>query len=287
MKKIKSPFLRELTVYGMITVSIWIMVAGIYFFKFPNHFAFGGVTGFSSVISAVTGMTASAFTFWANMILLAAGFLFLGRSVGIKTVYASVLMSFSLDFLEKTVPLSAPVSSEPLMELVYAVFLPAIASAVLFHVGASSGGTDILAMILKKYSSMNIGAALLAVDLLAVLGSFAVFGPSTGLYSVLGLLAKSFLIDGIMDNINRCKCFNIVCSDPAPICDYIVNVLHRGATVYRAEGVFTHQDKTIIMTTMKRSQALKLRGHIKTVEPTAFIQIYNSSEIIGNGFIPI
>lgn len=285
MKRTGNPVLKTIQDYMIITVSIWIMVIGIYFFKFPNNFAFGGITGFSSVISAMTGISAGDFTFAANMALLIAGFLFLGKSVGVKTVYSSVLMSFSLSVLERLAPLSSTLTSEPLLELVFAVFFPAVGSAVLFYVGASSGGTDILAMILKKYSNMNIGMALLVVDVVAVAMAFWIFGPATGLYSVLGLTAKSLMIDQVIENINMCKCFSIICDNPEPICDYIINTLRRSATIYEAQGAFSHQNKTVIMVTMKRSQAVKLRNYIRRVEPAAFVQIYNSSEIIGNGFL--
>ena len=285
MKEIKNPTARVAAEYGVITISIWIMVVGIYFFKFPNNFAFGGVTGISTVISKMTHWSASDFTFIVNTSLLVGGFVFLGKSVGIKTVYASMLMSFSLSALERIYPMNAPLTPEPLLELMFAIFLPAVGSAVLFNIGASSGGTDIIAMVLKKYTSMNIGTALLVVDITSVIMSFFVFGPTTGLFSSLGLMAKSLVIDGVIENINLCKCFNIVCDDPEPICEYIIHKLNRSATVYEAQGAFTHHKKTVIMTTMKRSQAVKLRNYIRRIEPTAFILISNSSEIIGKGFL--
>lgn len=271
--------------YGMITGSIWIMVIGIYFFKFPNHFAFGGITGFSTLVSEVTGWSASDFTSVVNTALLVLGFLFLGRDFGVKTVYASMLMSISLSLLERLCPLTRPITQEPLLELLFAIFLPAAGTALLFHVGASSGGTDIIAMILKKHTSLNIGTVLMLVDLAAVVAAFFIFGPETGLFSTIGLAAKSLVIDDVIENINLCKCFNIICDNPDPICDYIINNLNRSATVYRAEGAFSHNEKTVIMTTMKRSQALKLRNYIRTVEPTAFMLISNSSEIVGKGFL--
>ncbi|MFR4441282.1 MAG: YitT family protein, partial [Hungatella sp.] len=149
----KNPWINGLWEYGIITVSILFMTVGTYFFKFPNNFAFGGVTGFSTVFSALTKWSASQFTLIVNMALLVLGFLFLGRGFGIKTVYASVLMSLGLSGLEKIWPMTAPLTQEPLLELVFAILLPAVGSAVLFNIGASSGGTDIIAMILKKYSS--------------------------------------------------------------------------------------------------------------------------------------
>ncbi len=271
--------------YGTITISIWIMVVGIYFFKFPNHFAFGGITGFSTVISELTTWSASDFTSIINTTLLAVGFLFLGRDFGIKTVYASLLMSASLSVLERLVPLDQALTTEPLLELMFAIALPAVGTAILFNIGASSGGTDIIAMILKKHTSFDIGTALMLVDVASVIASFFVFGPETGLLSTIGLAAKSLVIDDVIENINLCKCFNIICDDPEPICDYIIHTLNRSATVYHAEGAFSHHQKTVILTTMKRSQAMKLRSYIRQVEPTAFMLISNSSEIFGKGFL--
>ena len=269
----------------MITVSIWIMVIGIYFFKFPNHFAFGGITGFSTVISQVTLWSASDFTSVMNTVLLFLGLVFLGKSFGMKTVYATMVMSISLSLLERLCPMPQPLTRQPLLELLFAIFLPAAGTAILFNIGASSGGTDIIAMILKKYTSLNIGTVLMLVDIAAVAASFFVFGAETGLFSTIGLAAKSLVIDDVMENINLCKCFNIICDNPNPICDYIIHTLNRSATVYHAEGAFSHHDKTVIMTTMKRSQALKLRNFIRRTEPTAFMLISNSSEIIGKGFL--
>lgn len=284
-REIKNPFMRKLAEYGLITVSIWIVVVGVYVFKFPNNFAFGGVTGFSAVVSKMTHWSASDFTFIVNTALLVLGFLFLGTDVGVKTVYASMLMSLSLSAMERVFPMNAPLTTEPLLELIFAIFLPAVGSAILFNIGASSGGTDIIAMILKKHSSMNIGTALLVVDIASVAMAFFVIGPTTGLFSTLGLMAKSLVIDGVIESINMCKCFSIVCDDPDPICSYIIDTLNRSATVYEAKGAFTHHEKTVIMTTMRRGQAVRLRNYIRNVEPSAFMMITNSSEIIGKGFL--
>ncbi len=284
LKDIKNPFARTLAEYGLITVSIWIMVVGIHFFKFPNHFAFGGVTGFSAVFTPLLHCSASTFTTVANYALLVLGFVFLGKSVGTRTVYATIVMSASLQLLDVAAPVSGTLTDQPMLELVFAIMLPAVGSAILFNIGASSGGTDIIAMILKKYTSMNIGSALMAADAAAVAVSFALYGPSTGLYSVLGLVAKSLVVDDVIENMNLCKCFNIVCEHPQPICDFIIHDLKRSATTFEAKGAYTDSRKTVIMTTMRRSQAIRLRNFIRKQEPNAFIMIENSSEIIGKGF---
>ena len=266
-----SKLRRTCIQYGLITVATLIMVVGIYVFKFPNNFSFGGVTGIAVLLAKLSLFSASTWTFILNMALLVLGFLFLGKSFGIMTVYVSVLMSVGLSVLEKLFPMSAPLTNQPVLELIFAIFLPAFASAILFNVGASGGGTDILAMILKKYTPINIGTALFCVDLLITIAACFVFDPTTGLFSFTGLMAKSLVIDGVIENINLCKYFTIVCNDPQPICDFIHKELRRSATVFSAEGSFTHKDKYVIMTVMKRSQAVQLRNYIRFHEPTAFI----------------
>ena len=270
--------------YAVLTIATLIMVVGIYVFKFPNNFSFGGVTGIAVILAKVTSITPGTWTFLINMALLVLGFVMLGKSFGIKTVYVSVLMSVSLSAIEKLFPMSHPLTSQPVLELIFAIFLPAFASAILFNVGASGGGTDILAMVLKKYTTFNIGTALFIVDLLITVAACFLFDPQTGLFSFTGLMAKSLVIDGVIENINLCKYFTIICDDPVPICDFITKNLNRSATIFRAEGTYPHSEKTIILTVMKRSQAVMLRNYIHLNVPGAFMMITNSSEIIGKGF---
>ena len=270
--------------YAVLTIATLIMVVGIYVFKFPNNFSFGGVTGIAVILAKVTSITPGTWTFLINMALLVLGFVMLGKSFGIKTVYVSVLMSVSLSAMEKLLPMSHPLTSQPVLELIFAIFLPAFASAILFNVGASGGGTDILAMVLKKYTTFNIGTALFIVDLLITVAACFLIDPQTGLFSFTGLMAKSLVIDGVIENINLCKYFTIICDDPVPICDFITKNLNRSATIFRAEGTYTHSEKTIILTVMKRSQAVMLRNYIHLNVPGAFMMITNSSEIIGKGF---
>lgn len=270
--------------YAILTFATLVLVVGVYVFKFPNNFSFGGVTGIAVVLGKLGGLTPSSYTFIINMALLVLGFIFLGKGFGIKTVYVSVLTSVGLSAAEILFPMSGPLTNQPVLELIFGIGLPAFSSAILFNVGASSGGTDIVAMILKKYTSFNIGTALLLVDVAIAVSSFIVFDATTGLFSVTGLMAKSLVIDGVIENINLCKYFTIICEDPEPIKDFIINELHRGATIYKAEGAYTHTEKTVILTAMKRSQAVQLRNFVRQTEPTAFITITNSSEIIGKGF---
>ncbi|MCI8391723.1 MAG: YitT family protein [Roseburia sp.] len=280
----KGRAMRVFEEYAVLTVATLILVTGVYAFKFPNNFSFGGVTGLAIVLSAVIPVSAGTITFVINMLLLVVGFMFLGRGFGVKTVYVSVLTSAGLSLAEILFPMRQPLTSQPVLELMYAIVLPAFSSAILFNIGASGGGTDIIAMILKKYSKLDIGVSLFLVDLGIVIASCFVFDTTTGLFSMAGLLAKSLVVDNVIESINLCKYFTIICNEPEPICEFITKKLNRSATVYTAEGAYGHNKKTIVITIMKRNQAVELRNFIRLNQPTAFIAITNSSEIIGKGF---
>lgn len=284
MRLSKATLRQTILEYLMLTAATLILVLGVYLFKFPNHFSFGGVTGIAVVLSAVLPASPGSITFIINVALLVLGFLFLGKDAGIKTVYVSLLTSLGLSVAELISPMEHPLTTEPVLELVFAIVLPAFSAAILFNMGASSGGTDIIAMILKKYTTLNIGTALFIVDLGIVVAACFVYDTQTGLFSLCGLLAKSLVVDGVIENINLCKYFTIICDDPDPICDFILNDLNRSATVYHAQGAYQHNDKTVIITITKRSQAVELRNFIRKTQPGAFIAITNSSEIIGKGF---
>ena len=260
------------------------MAAGIYFFKFANNFTFGGITGLAVTIAKFTPLSASDFSFIANILLLIIGWIILGKTFAAKTAYSTILLSVTLSVLERVYPMSHPLTNEPLLELVFAILLPALGSAVLFNIGASSGGTDVIAMILKKYTSVDIGRGLMISDILCTLSAFFVFDVKTGLYSLLGLIMRSALIDNFIESLNRSKYFHVVCSEPKEICKFIEKELGRGATLVNAKGAFTGNNKYIILTVLSPSQAVKLRNFIKENSPGAFLLISNTSEIIGKGF---
>ena len=270
--------------FFLLTASTLLMAFGTYFFKFTNNFTFGGITGLAVLVAKTGLMSAGDFNLVASMILLIAGLIILGKEFAARTAYCSILLSIALSVMERLWPLSEPLTSQPMLELCFAIALPALGSAVLFNIGSSSGGTDIIAMILKKYSSFDIGRALMISDAVITTASFFVFDIETGLYSFLGLAIRSFMIDNFIESFNLSKYFNVVCDNPEPICDFIVHTLGRSASVCLAKGAYSGKDKYLILTALNRVQAVKLRNFIKNEEPDAFILISNTSEIIGKGF---
>lgn len=277
-------FSKKFIEFIWLTLASILIAASTWIFKYPNNFTFGGITGLSIVLSKAFDISASTLNLVMNAILLVIGLVVIGKGFAGKTLYVTILSTVGLSALDKLWPITKPLTDEPVIEVLFAVAIPAVASAILFNMDASSGGTDIVAMLLKKYTTMEIGTSIFAVDLLISLSAFLVFDFQTGLFSLTGLFAKTLIMDGAIENINLCKYFTIITTNPKPICDYIHNTLHRSATIYKAEGAYSHTERNIVLVVLKRSQAVLLRRYIKEIEPTAFMMITNSSEIIGKGF---
>lgn len=271
--------------FALLTLGTLMVVAGVYFFKFPNHFSTGGVSGISVILGALMpNVSTGTLVLIMNTVLLIVGFAVFGRSFGAKTAYCSILMSLGIFVLERVYPMSAPFTNQPLLELIFSVMLPAVGSAILFNMQSSTGGTDIVAMILKKYTNADIGTALLYTDFLIALTSGFVFGIETGMFSILGLLAKALVVDGVIENINLSKYFTIITDQGDAVTLFIKQQLNRSATVVNGQGAFTRGEKKVILTVLNRSQAVKLQAYVRSVDPDAFIVITNTSQIIGKGF---
>ena len=271
--------------YVLITLSISIMSVGVYFFKFPNNFVFGGVTGTAALVAKLTPMSASAFSSAANLVLLVVGLIFLGKEFAMTTGYATFVMSVELMVFEKLCPLSGPLSDQPMLDLLFAIALPAIASALLFNVGASSGGTDIIALIVEKYTHIySIAVALFITDLFMVIAACFVFDLYTALYSFVGLTVKSLVIDAVLEKIKMCKAILIVCDEKKPICDFVMRKLMRGATYTPCFGAYTDKPHYIIYTTLTRHEADQLQEFIHKEHLNAFMSMLSTTEVFGKGF---
>lgn len=288
MKKIFPSFKN----FCYINFGIILLTVGVYFFKTPNGFATGGVSGMSIILANIFPVFSQAEYMMAiNVVLLIVGLIVLGKECGFLTMYCSLLFSGLTKLLEVIVPIEKPLTDYPLLELVYAILLSGIAAAILFKCKASSGGTDIVALILKKYTSMNVASALLCTDFLIAAFTFIRFSadgiqfdPQTGLFSILGLFAKVFVVDDVIDSMNMCKAFTIITTKPEEINQYIMQEIRHGVTTYQAKGAYTGEDKTVIVTVCRRSEAIKLRRRVLSIDPHAFIIITKTSEIMGKGF---
>lgn len=269
----------------LLNCGLFITAVGISLFKTPNHFAFGGTSGVSIILSTLfPKWNVGIFMWLVNGILVLLGFAFLGiRSMG-WTIYSSFALSFFVSACESIYPLTAPMTDDTFLELCFAVVLPAVGSAIVFNVGASTGGTDIIAMILHKYTSLEIGRALMCSDLVIVLAAAYIYGAKTGLYCILGLVFKCTVVDSMIESFNLRKVCTVISDHSDEVADFIIHDLNRSATEQKAFGAYTHSQKKVLMTVLTRNEATRLRIFLRKIDPYAFMTIVNSSEIVGKGF---
>lgn len=281
----KSSTFNKIWFFLLLNFGLLATAAGIAIFKTPNHFAFGGTSGMSIILASLFPQwNVGSFMWIINIVLIILGFIFLGIKAMGWTIYSSLALSLYVSLIEYLYPLSSPLTTDVLLELIFSVILPAVGSGLIFNLGASTGGTDIVAMILHKYSSLEIGKALLCSDAIIVGGAFMLYGPQTGLYCILGLVLKCTVVDMAIESLNLRKVCTIISTHPIEIENFIIERLHRSATKQNAYGSYSHKPKTVLMSVLTRSEATALRNYVKEVDPQAFITIVNSSEIIGKGF---
>ena len=171
------------------------------------------------------------------------------------------------------------------LDLLFAIALPAIASSLLFNVGASSGGTDVIALIVEKYTHIHsIAVALFLTDLFMVVAACFVFNLYTALYSFVGLTVKSLVIDAVLERIKMCKAILIICDDKDPICNFVMRKLVRGATYTPCFGAYTDKPHYMIYTTLTNREAGQLQEFIHKENLNAFISMLSTTEVFGKGF---
>lgn len=257
---------------------------GIYFFKFPNHFVMGGVSGYSVVIAKLIPFSPSQITAACNVVLLVIGLVYFGKRFAFLTTYATIALSLLLGVFEKAFPLAAPLTNEPLLELLFAIALPALGSVILFNMSASSGGSDVIAMIIKDKFNANIGTALILTDLFACCLAAFIFDIKTALFSVLGLFLKGIIVNKMLASLNEAKYFTFITEKGKEIGEYITVNLHRGATKVQGVGIFSGKEKQVLLCVVNKKQGVALRDYAKKIDPTCFVMISDINEVIGRGF---
>ena len=219
-----------------------------------------------------------------NVALVILGFVFLDRKAMIWSSFASIALSAYVSLFELIFPVTQSITGDLTLDVCFAVLLPALGSALVFDIGASTGGTDILAMILRKRTDVEIGKALFAVDIAIVCAAAVIYGPRTGLWCILGLVAKTFVVDSAIESIRQRKVCQVICKYPHEVEEFIVRKLGRTATVQTGWGAYSGRRVIILTTVLTRREAMELRLYVRSIDRGAFITITSSSEIIGRGF---
>lgn len=286
--KDKATFFNKLLYFLILNLGVFLLSFGVYMFEAPNHFAMGGVSGISIVMAPiitpyVEWLTQPVILVILNTLLLIIGLIFLGKAMTVKTLYCTAMYSLEVGLLSFIYPIDAPLTDETLLEMVYTVVIIGAGSAIIYNCRASSGGSDIIAFIVKKYTGLHIGKAVLVSDVLIACLSFMT-SIEVGFFSLLGIFAKTFVIDGVIDNITKTKFVTIITVNPEIVAKVILENIKRGFTKYDAQGGYTGEPRTVIITVCRRPQAMRLKTKLHEVDPASFVIITDANEILGKGF---
>ena len=271
--------------YLVVTLGSLIISAGLYFFLAPAKLAVGGVSGLSIVIKELMpGMPIGIIMLILNTIMFIIGFLIIGKSFGVKTIYSSLSISLSMVIYEKIVVVNTAISQDTLVILIFGMVLTSIGQAMIFNQGASSGGTDIIAKVITKFFPINIGRALQIADFFVICAAVSVFGIEKGLYALLGIAINGYLVDYIVAGFNVAKYVTVISSKSKEVTDYIINDLNRSATVYSAKGAYSNQEREVVTSVMNRRQFIQLKNQMAIIDPNAFVTVQQLHEVMGEGF---
>jgi uncharacterized membrane-anchored protein YitT (DUF2179 family) len=271
--------------YILITIGAVLVAISVHFFLSPANLAAGGVSGIAIILSKfLPQIPIGLMMLSMNIILFIVGFIFIGNSFGGKTIYASLSLSGITWVLERLFPMKGPVVEDLFIVMIFGVLISGVGMALVFNQNASTGGTDIIAKILNKYTHLEIGKALLISDFFISLGAAAVFGPLIGMYALLAVIINGFAIDAVIQGVSTCMQVTVISEKGEKIKSFVIDELSRGVTLYKATGAYTGDRKEVIVTVVSRREFIRLKNYVSMLDKTAFVTVANIHEVLGEGF---
>lgn len=271
--------------YSMILVGAFIMAAGFVFFITPYKIVPGGVYGISIVLHHMFGTPVGLIALLFDIPLTLIGIKVLGPRFGVKTVVGFVLTAGFVDLLTYLWGELPLVENDALLSSIFGGLLIGLGLGLIFKAKATSGGSDIVAMIISKYTKLPLGQLMIAVDSAIVLVGLAVFQDwKIPLYSLIVIFITGRVVDIVLQGISYDKTLFIISEKPRELRDKIINDLNRGGTFIQGKGMYSESERTIIYTVVNRREMAILQDFIHQIDPTAFMTVINANEILGNGF---
>ena len=291
----EKPFSRKWFIsYSLVIIGSFILAAGFVFFITPYRIVPGGVYGISIVIHYISkGMFAFApegfpiglMGLILNIPLTIIGIKILGPRFGVKTIVGFVLTSVFMDGITYFWGDAPLVENDALLSSIFGGVLIGFGLGLIFKSKATSGGSDIVAMIIAKYTRLPLGQLLIYVDSVIVLFGLVIFADwKIPLYSWIVIFITGKVIDLVLEGITYDKTLFIISDKYADIRDKIINDLHRGGTYLHGKGMYNGTDKTIIFTVVSRRELAILQEYIHKIDSNAFVTVVNANEILGEGF---
>lgn len=281
MGRIKKNWYIKVIEYFGITIGTAIMAISLNLFLEPNTIAPGGVTGLAIVIKKLTGIPIDITNIVINIPLFIMGVFILGKSFGAKTLYATI----SLSFFIRIIP-SGYITRDLLLASVFGAVLIGLGLGLVFKAGGTTGGTDLGGAILNKFfPGLSVATLMMIIDLgVVIIAGIVDKKIETALYSMITLYILVKVIDLILDGLGYAKACLIVSNKPDEIGKSIMEDLSRGATALKGRGMYTGQDKEVLLCVVNRAEITKLKEIVHFIDPNAFVMVTETHEVLGEGF---
>lgn len=271
--------------YSLIIIGAFIMASGYVLFITPYKIVPGGVYGISIVLHYILGTPVGAMALVFDIPLTLIGIKVLGPRFGMKTVVGFLSTALFMDTITYFYGTQPLVEGDALLSSIFGGLFIGLGLGLIFKSRATSGGTDIVAMMVSKYTKLPVGQLLIVIDSVIVLLGLFVFGDwKIPLYSLIVIFITGKVVDVILEGMNYDKVLFIVSDKHKEIRDKIVNDLNRGGTFFKGEGMFAGEEKSIAFAVVNRREMTILHDFINSIDPNAFVTVLNANEILGNGF---
>ena len=276
----QAPKFESALEYINVLIGSAIIALAFNVFLLPNQIASGGVSGISTILLSVLGWE-PAYVQWSfNIPLFIAGVVLLGKKFGVKTLVGTLFLPLVV-FLTKNIE---PWTNDALLGALFGGIAVGLGLGIVFRGNASTGGTDLAAQIITKYTGLTLGTSVVLIDGLIVISAALVFDIERGLYALIALYVTSKTIDLVQVGFGRSKTAMIITSKQEEVREGILNKIDRGVTKLSAYGGFTDNERPVLMCVVDQREFTKLKQLVKSLDPTAFVVVMDASEVLGEGF---
>ena len=269
--------------YVMISLGVVMIAVSIHFFLLPD-LSLGGATGMALIISKLISnfveLPVSYLIVIVNIFLFALGFLVIGNSFGIKTIIATLSLSGLLLIFGKFIPITEPLINDTFLRLIIAVMLYAIGVGLVLNNYASTGGSDIIALILQKYIGLDLGIGCLITDFVITLSTGFLYGANTAFYSLVGVIINGLLIDKTINGLNSSRYCIINTKCPEKVCDFLLS-MGRSANIYSVVGAYKKNTQSVVHTVLSRRDFVKLKEFLSKNDESSFMVVTNAHSVFG------
>lgn len=267
--------------YGHVLAGSAIVALAFNLFLLPNRIASGGVSGISTIVYDLFGVT-PAFIQWAfNIPLFIAGIILLGGlKYGSKTLVGTIFLPFVV-YVTRGLE---PVTLDPLLGALFGGIGVGLGLGIVFRSNSSTGGTDLAAQIIHKYTGLTLGNCVFIIDGLIVVTSAIVFNIELALYALIALYITVKTIDLVQMGVGYAKVALIISEKQAEVQQGILNDVDRGVTRLEGYGGYTDQKRPVLMCVVNQTEVTKLKQVVRNIDPSAFVVVTNATEVLGEGF---